>query len=230
MLASARERLSVITTHCSSASSSSMPLTFSPGFSGRRSNPSFCLSVRCCASSYITVTCCLVARQQMHFCARIGNSRRRRTRARAMTASSVDSSSLRSDVFSFFASGSGSSVGLFLMLRRSGTMTKLSARKDFRSLLSKSTIQRSPCQLRTSPNCPLYFAAFVKPTTVTRLPGNNSAGFKFNGLMESCAPDFRTTLTRSAESGLGPRETQYSSFSSGFEPRPVIWACVPLGY
>mmetsp|Transcript_112997 Transcript_112997/g.364832 ORF Transcript_112997/g.364832 Transcript_112997/m.364832 type:complete len:226 (+) Transcript_112997:159-836(+) len=222
MPASARARRSAMSTHCSSASSSSMPLTFSPGFSGRLRRPSFCLLVRCCASSCITVMVCFVASTQMHFCAATGNSRMQRTSARATTVSSLEPRSLRSEVFSFLASGSGSSVGRFLALTRSGMMTRLSGRKDFRSLLSRSTIHRSPCQLTTSPSCPLYFAAPVRPTTATWLPGSSSAGFRLAGRRESCWPERLTTVTLSALSGFGPRETQYSSLSSGFAARPVI--------
>mmetsp|Transcript_62029 Transcript_62029/g.108610 ORF Transcript_62029/g.108610 Transcript_62029/m.108610 type:complete len:212 (-) Transcript_62029:185-820(-) len=208
MLASVRARLSAMTPHCSMASSSSMPLTFSRGFNSLRSSPSFCLSVRCCASSCCTVTVCFVARTQMAFWARIGNSRMTRTSVRATTDSSSELISFMSDVFSFFTSTSASSAGRFRETA-AGRMTRLSARKDFLSLLSKSTIQRSPCQLSTSPDCPLYCWALAKPTTATRLPGSSSAGFRLAGLRDMIAPVRRSMFNRSGLSGFTPRETQY---------------------
>merc|ERR1719221_1808279 len=96
-------------------------------------------------------------------------------------------------------------------------------------MASISTIHRSPCQLRTSPRWPLYCAALVKPWTTTWLPGNSSAALRLLGLSESCAPLFVVTVTRSAFPGLGPNEEQYSSFSSGLDARPVIWAWLPFG-
>mmetsp|Transcript_41894 Transcript_41894/g.96108 ORF Transcript_41894/g.96108 Transcript_41894/m.96108 type:complete len:255 (+) Transcript_41894:108-872(+) len=227
--AKAFERLSVMTTHCSKASNSSIPLTFSPGFSTRRTKPSFCLSVMCIASSCMTVTVCFVARQQMHFWATMGNSRIHRWRAFAIKASSGLVRSLMSAVFSFLISTSGSSAGLFLAATAAGMMTRFNDRNDFRSLLSKSTIHRSPCQLRTSPHWPLYFCAFAKPTMVTLVPGSSSAGLRFPGLTDKVAPVLMTTFTRSGFSGFGPQLTTYCSFSSGFAARPVTCACDPHG-
>mmetsp|Transcript_52893 Transcript_52893/g.104370 ORF Transcript_52893/g.104370 Transcript_52893/m.104370 type:complete len:229 (-) Transcript_52893:85-771(-) len=221
----ARRRFEAKYWHCSRASSSSIPLTFSPGLRGLLRSPSFCLSVMCWASSCITVTVCLVANTHTHFIAKIGNSGRIRCNAWPTTRSSVESKARRSVVLSFFASGSSASgADRFLAPTRAGMITKLSERKDFLSFFSpsRSTIQRSPCQLKTSPNAPLYFAAFVKPWTTTRLPGSSSAVRKFSGFNDNCAPLLVVTVTRSAFPGLGPREEQYSSFSSGFDAKPMI--------
>mmetsp|Transcript_73243 Transcript_73243/g.237247 ORF Transcript_73243/g.237247 Transcript_73243/m.237247 type:complete len:258 (-) Transcript_73243:107-880(-) len=228
--ASALILFSAMNEHCSKASSSSMPLTFSPGLISRRMRPSFCLSVMCAASSCRMVTCDLVASTQMHFCARIGNSSRHLSSAWATMRSSVDSKSRMSLDFSFLASGaSASGAARFRVLTNSGMITRFSARNDLRSLFSRSTIQRSPCQLKTSPFWRLYLAAPVRPWTTTRLPGSSSAGLRLAGLREICAPLLTVTVTRSSLPGLGPWDEQYCSLSSGLEARAVICACAPLG-